>query len=776
MTKHSFALLVSILLLVNTNSIYSQGFGFQRTLKENPQTLSTFCIDNTYEHLLLLDKENIVVKYSTKNWLFITCTPSWLKSKLDDTSLKSFYFEHAPPQLLNDTSRQTHFVNQVHQGLGGLPQGYTGKNVLVGIVDTGIDFNHPDFIDSNGQTRILRYWDHTMTGPNSPQPYNYGQEWDSTDINNGTITSMDNSAHGTTVAGAALANGRANGQNKGMAPDANIIVVETNFNLPNWTLSIADACDYIFKVADEYNMPAVINLSLGSYLGSHDGNDPASEIMEQLLDEKPGRLIISAAGNSGAWGKYHCHGNVTSDTTFVWFKNNPTGQLGNNTIYFDFWTDTATANTLDFAFGADLPSPSYGYRGRTNFHDLNANMSTSPIIDTLFNSSGNRVAIIESYREIEGPNFHLEVFFSTVDSTAYYYRFLTKGSGSYDLWSGTQIGLNEIISVLPSSTTMPSIIHYQSPDNEQTIVSSWNCSEKVISVGNIRNRAHHIDKNGNLYTPFPSSVGEISPNSSRGPNRLGITKPDITAGGDVSLSAAPLWLLTNPAYNATIDSGGWHARNGGTSMASPVVAGIAALYLEKCRFGTYASFKQLLTSTAFTDVFTASVPNNTYGYGKIHALNLMLQTSVEPTPTISQSFSVLTSSPSLNYQWIKNGLDLTNETNQTLTITPPGGDFQVYTVSNDGCPATSSVYFATLNLDELNLSHIVVYPNPTQDVFKLETEKNILSVVAFDALGSQAKILSLGEKQYRISEWTPGIYLLNITTDSGIFQLKLYVK
>ncbi|MGJ8661502.1 MAG: S8 family serine peptidase, partial [Bacteroidota bacterium] len=650
MLKFSFALFFSFLILgISTNS-FSQGFGFQKVLKENPSIPSTFCIDNSSENVLLLSNENIQIKYSTKNWLFITCTPLWLQSKLDDSSLKSFYFEYAPPQLLNDSSRNTHFVNQVHQGLGGLNQGYTGKNVLVGIVDTGIDYMHPDFIDSNGRTRILRYWDHSMTGPNSPQPYNYGQEWDSTAINNGTITSMDNDAHGTTVAGAAVANGRANGQNMGMAPDANIVVVETNFNLPNWTLTIADACDYIFNVADEYNMPAVINLSVGSYLGSHDGNDPASEIMEQMIDNKSGRIIVGAAGNSGAWGKYHCHGNVTSDTTFVWFKNNPTSQLGSNTIYFDFWTDTATANSIDFAFGADKPSPSYGYRGRTNFRTLNSNMVTSPLIDTLFSASGNQLAIVESYREVEGPNFHMEVFFSTVESTSYLYRFMTKGSGSYDLWSGLQIGLNEIVDVLPSASTMPSIIHYQSPDTEQTIVSSWNCSEKIISVGNIRNRAHHIDKNGNLYTPFPSSVGEISPNSSRGPNRVGVTKPDIAACGDVTLSAAPLWLLINPAYNATIDSGGWHARNGGTSMASPVVAGIAALYLEKCRYGTYSTFKQLLTSTAFTDGFTGTVPNNTYGYGKIHALDLILQTTEVPIPTVSQSFNTLISSPAINYQ------------------------------------------------------------------------------------------------------------------------------
>tara|TARA_R110000737_G_scaffold115473_1_gene148405 strand:+ start:48289 stop:50619 length:2331 start_codon:yes stop_codon:yes gene_type:complete len=776
MMKISFSFLVSFFLFAINSVSLSQGFGFDKTLKESPNVITTFCIDNTYQNYQLLEKEGVRTKYSSKNWIFITCTPSWIQSKVTEGSLPSFYFEHAPPQLLNDTTRATYFVNPVQQGLGGLSQGYTGKNVIIGVVDTGVDFNHPDFKDSTGKTRILRYWDHSMTGPNSPMPYNYGQEWDSTSINNGTCTSMDDNAHGTTVAGAAAGNGLANGQNKGMAPDANIIVVETNFNLPNWTLTIADACDYIFKIADQYDMPAVVNLSLGSYLGSHDGNDPAAEIMEQLMDDKPGRIIVGAAGNSGSWGKYHCHGDVTSDTTFVWFKNNPTNQLGNNTIYFDFWTDTITAQTIEFALGADKPAPSFGFRGRTNFHSLMTSLSSAPIIDTLYNSNGNRIAIIESYREIEGPNFHMEVFFSTVDSTSYYYRFMTKGSGEYDLWSGTALQLNDMVTSLPSASIMPSIVHYQMPDSLQSVVSSWNCSEKVISVGNLRNRSMHITKTGNPYVPFPSAVGQISPNSARGPSRLGVNKPDISTAGDISLAAAPMWLLSNAAYNSTIDSNGWHARNGGTSMASPVIAGIAALYLEKCRYGTYSTFKQLLTSTAFTDGFTGSVPNNHYGYGKVHALNLMLQTSEEPVPTVTQSFNLLTASTSINYQWVKNGVDIPNQTNQTLAIAPPDGDFQVYVVSSDGCPSISSPYFAALDLDELNQASIVLYPNPAKGQFRIKSDDQIIDVKAYNELGQQMNIQTLGSNNYSIENWQSGIYLLKIQTEKGLIQLKVFVK
>lgn len=623
-------ILINIFFVFGSLNLFAQDhkFGFKELLIKSPNTITTFCVPNNEETKLLLEKEGITIKYGSENWLFISTTPNWIDSKTKSKELKNYYFEFAPPMALADTARLLHHVQPVHDGLGGLGSQYTGKNVIIGVVDQGIDFNHPDFLDENGKTRVLRYWDHsTNTGGVLAQPYNYGIVWDSAAINNGTCTSLETgTAHGSTVAGMASGNGRANGTNKGMAPECNLIVVESNFNLSNWTLTIADACDYIFKVADTLGMPAVVNLSLGSYLGSHDGNDPASEYMESLLDEKEGRIIICAAGNSGNQGKYHVTGNVDNDTSFVYFQNNPSSSaaFGANHIYFDLWSDQADA-TYSYAFGADRPSPAYGLRGQTIFRAAQSSLNNT-IYDTIYNSNGNRIATIETYTEIINGNYHMEVYFSNVDSTSYNYRFMTTGSGKYDLWSGAWMGLNTIVAPIPSALLLPELANYHMPDSLQTIVSSWNCSEKVISVGNVRNRLGHINNNGAQYYPSSDMTppGKLSPNSSKGPNRHAVVKPDVSASGDVTLAAAPLWFLSNPINNTLIDSGGWHARNGGTSMASPVVAGIAALYLEKCSKATYANFKSDLILTAFSDSYTGSVPNFAYGYGKPHALNLML--------------------------------------------------------------------------------------------------------------------------------------------------------
>ena len=604
----------------------SSNFTLEDFSKNNPNQSICLSASNSPKNLEQLKSLNIPIKQSTQSWIFFNAIPKQLQGEDGSWLLEGIYYAVSRPQSLADSALLKHQINLVHQGLNGVDTAYTGKGIIMGVIDQGIDFNHPDFKTATGKTRVLRYWDHSVNGPNSPQPYNYGTVWDSSSINAGTCTSLETvTAHGTTVAGMAAGNARANQKNKGAAPEADIIVVETNFNLPNWTLTIADACDYIFKVADSLGKPAVINISLGDYLGSHDGNDPASDLIESLLDMSPGRIVVCAAGNAGNQGKFHVrNSSIGSDTSFFWnIPNTGMTVAGQNKIVFDLWSDTASAHYY-FAYGADKVSPNYSFRGQTTFRYATSNLNQVPVTDTLYNANGQRIAIIDSYREIVGPHFHMLSVFTTIDSLAYRYRFMTTGSGSYDAWGGSWIQLSNFSTSIPTSLQFPAIQHYVMPDSLQTIVSSWNCSEKVISVANMRNRKGHITKNNTYYQPASTTpVGKLSENSSKGPARNGTTKPDITAAGDVTLAAGPLWYLNNTANNPTIDLGGFHVRNGGTSMASPVVAGIAALYLQKCPNSTYQQFKNDLTNTATVDASTGATPNFGYGFGKANALALM---------------------------------------------------------------------------------------------------------------------------------------------------------
>ena len=647
-----------LILLFTHFTLFSQKLGFSKLLTEAPETKMPFTVENNAKNLEFLNKEGVEIKRKTENWIYITHSPAWVFKQLNDNKITNFFFEYAPPSLLDDSVRVMHNVDPVHNGIPPLLDGYTGKGVIIGLVDNGLDHTHPDFTDAYGNNRVIRYWDQSITNPTaSPAPYNYGQIWYADQIQNGTITSTEESVgHGTAVTGICAGNGLANGRNKGMAPEAEIIFIETNFNLPNWTLTVADACDYVFKVADSLNKPAVINLSVGSYLGSHDGKDPAGELMEQLVNEKKGRIIIGAAGNSGNNAPYHARQTMTvADTNFIWFENNPAGALGNNSVFFDLWSNVNDAQ-FHYSFGANRNAPSYIDVASTDFRFAQLNVGT-PIYDTLFNENGERIATLEIYTEYVGSNYHMQGLFSKVDSTDYLFRFSTTGHGKYDLWSGASVGLNKIIANPPTPAQYPPIVNYVMPDSLQSVVSSWNCSPKILSVANLRGRLGHIDHNGNQYYPTDYTLpGKIAPSSSRGPSRDGVIKPDISAAGDVTLGSALMYMVGDPAYNAALGIGGYHLRSGGTSMASPVVAGIAALYLERCPNSTVEDFKTDLFGTATSDGFTGSTPNNRYGYGKINAFDLIVSKNgnlqvLGDTAICQMPVELTTNIPMLSYEW-----------------------------------------------------------------------------------------------------------------------------
>ena len=835
----------SLLLVLFVGILHSISFSqtqhpkFQECLKNSPNVMTTFCVKDDVGLVDFLLKENVKIKYRSSSWLFITVTPAWMDQNQKNGNIKQFYYESAPAQLMSDTTRLKRFVDPVHQGLGGLSQPYTGANVIMGLVDTGIDFSHPDFKSANGDTRVLRIWDQAdVSGINTYGLYGYGRLWDSTAINNGTCTHITTDKHGTQVSGVAAGNGLANGKNKGMAPDSKIVMVATNLNATNWTLTVADACDYIFKFADSLGLPAVINVSAGNYFGSHDGNDPASVIIEQFLSEKGGRVMVTAAGNGGSLtlGKFHLSGNVTSDTTFTWFKNN-----ASNIVYFDLWADTADAN-FDFAFGADKPAPNYGLRATTMFRNARANLNTT-VLDTLWNGT-NRIATMQIWTELIDSAYHLEFFMDHVDSTTYKYRFLTKGAGKYDLWSGAWLGANDIETVIPSSTILPQIVNYQMPDTLQTMVSSFQCSESVITVANSKNRWSYINLNGVVVnTNATVPVESISNTSSRGPNRLRQQKPDITCNGDATFSPTTSWYLANAANANNILQGGWHSKMTGTSIASPAVAGIAALYLEKCPTATYSDFKRDLIETATTDNYTGIVPNISYGYGKPHALNLLLgannvpivggpgicldpvnlttntytsidsvvwntganatsittstpadyfadvyygngcvahtdtitlvQNIVPANPVISNVSTLFTSDVQTNYQWTLNGVNIAGATSQSYTAVPPFGIYAVSTTAVGGCMSVSNSIDLTAGITEIEILNGLISPNPTTSDFSISINDAIISISATDINGKEVNLIEKGNHVYSLSGLKTGTYYLLVVTEKGLFRSKI---
>lgn len=186
-----------------------------------------------------------------------------------------------------------------------------------------------------------------------------------------------------------------------------------------------------------------------------------------------------------------------------------------------------------------------------------------------------------------------------------------------DAWS-----LDMIFDNLPDSTTFPKINKYKKPDTDQTIVSSFSCSDKVITVGSYTNRNYYTNANFAITRDTTLHVGELSVFSSHGPTRDGRVKPDITATGEWVLSTgtqAEMSILsaTEPEKVA---AGKKHKRSSGTSMASPVVAGIAALFLQKNPTATWLEVKNAIINCADKDGFTGqNLPDYRWGNGKVNA-------------------------------------------------------------------------------------------------------------------------------------------------------------
>ncbi len=534
-------------------------------------------------------------------------------------------FSSSRPQTLNDVMLSNNNVHPVHQGIAPLTQAYFGEDIIIGFVDSGIELAHGDFQYEDGSTRVIALWDQTQDEDidfRIPEPYGYGQEWNAEDID-ADITGHDDQAnfhgHGSTVAGVGAGNGFATGQFGGVAQKANIIAVSSDFSLLNWKASIADAVDFIFAKADALGKPAVVNLSLGDYYGSHDGQDGAALFIDELLDASPGRCVVGAAGNSGNLGNYHLAYDVPLlDTAFTWFAYNQ--DIG--AVYYEFWADTADFSATQFAVGADLTTPNYEFRGYSNWRNAPSDLDQIVKDTILFNNQ--IIGIVETWVGLRGAQYQVQVQVSEPFSDQYNWRLSTTGGGTFDCWSYAPFGTSEIIESVPNIADFPDIVNYQFPDNEKTIVDSWVCSDKVITVGNYTNRASFENYSGEI-TEYDLVPGEISINCSRGPTRDERQKPTISASGDNILSTGR--IATINSFIATephkVAADGMHYINGGTSMASPVVSGVAALFFEKNEGANYSDVIMAIVDNALADQFTGILPGIQYGYGKLNAFGTL---------------------------------------------------------------------------------------------------------------------------------------------------------
>lgn len=478
--------------------------------------------------------------------------------------------------------------DHLHSNLSGSAMPIDGRGVIVGIVDYGCDFNHHNFRNPDGTTRILFLWDQRGgQSATSPIGFNYGREFDATAINAAFASSSPylklgynpgKGSHGTHVMDIAAGNGRGTGR-PGVAPAADLIFVQVEPSDVNDEESfgnsriLLEAVDYIFSKAAALNRPAVVNISLGTHGGPHDGTTLAEQGFDSLL-QTPGRAICISAGNSWERGA-HATGvisqgvkrtlrwiiqpnDLSRNELEVWYSGNAVCEVSIIT------PSGMKLNPIVLGTTVSLKNTAGSVIGRV-FH-----RATDP------NNGDNQIDV---FLEPSAPAGEWGIELST--------------AGAQPLEFHAWIERDD-----PSQGNPAAQSRFADADVARTYsIGSVSCGRRTIAVGS-----------------YLSSDQDISPFSSEGPTRDGRKKPEISAPGQ--------WL--NPYWTWGIQAAmsGTQAttRMSGTSMASPHIAGVVALMMQAAPNPLSAEdlTKALVASARRAD--SAITWDGRFGFGRVDAL------------------------------------------------------------------------------------------------------------------------------------------------------------
>jgi subtilisin family serine protease len=514
----------------------------------------------------------------------------------------------------NDSARVVTGVARVHAGQSPLTQAYTGEGVIVGIIDSGIDFRHRDFRDADdpSKSRIVGIWDQNTEGT-PPAGYSYGSYHSRDAIEDdlaGTATAdhEDADGHGTHVAGSAAGNGAAIGRHGGMAPDAELLVVaiQEPESQEAFAAALVDAAAWIYQMAEAMGRPAVINASLGSHDGPHDGSSLDALALDALLagqnsQGEYARAFVAAAGNEGS-DQIHWSYELSADTSWTW-------RAASEANYFMTIRGAGyTQTTLTLAADA-VTSETTVERGPVVHLDLMQLITSGDVEEIIFeDADGNEVAGAEIAAR-RAPAGHLEVSMyweddgEQLDDGSYanldLLRIaLTGQSATVHMWSEESVS-PEALGLTPNFGD-----GYWLWDNDYS-VGLPAVARHVIAVG----AATNIQTDAQM-------PGERALFSSRGPTTDGRTKPEIVAPGENVASS--LSFAARDSYAGRELEGGQHVYETGTSMASPVAAGAVALYLQARPRARIDEIRAALMDHALSDDQTgAALPDNDWGWGKL---------------------------------------------------------------------------------------------------------------------------------------------------------------
>ena len=546
-----------------------------------------------------------------------------------------------------DSLPQSSNIIPIYQG-ADLPQAYTGKGVVTGVIDTGFDFTHPMFNDANGHSRIKEVWDMFTGLGNGYKKIGsiYRSESDLKLMEGTTDQEMEH--HGTHVAAIATGSPVMNGKYRGVAFDSDIVLstiwlasttteLRNNFLAdvnksikdgtgdPIWQnvigndIRVFDATEilaikYIMDYAAEHKQPCVINCSFGGQINLSTDFTLANELFSQLTG--PGRIIVCSAGND-------------SDTDL--YRMKPQGEVLDTPLWFNLAKITRNVSiTLrsDKPFTLTLQPDIEGCTPVTvNTEEIPESVSDnnySKYID--ITNEANVYGIENATKKLmKNGEYAYEITIRVPDNDMNHYNSpsaqlkiegegVVEVMGTYAMASFTRLSLR--------------------PTNCPYTVNTPAAFSNVIAVGamNYRDELTNLNKTEHYKTVYnKNGYNQIVSWSGTGPTLEGLTKPDIAASGYNVISALNSLMSEseykqNDSYNKNIidtfqagDKDYYMYAESGTSMAAPVVTGTIALWLQADPGLTPQRIKEVFAKTAVHPDPSLTYPNNMYGHGAIDA-------------------------------------------------------------------------------------------------------------------------------------------------------------